>query len=614
MFRLASIIFMILVIREVAGADSGSELHEIRVRIESGKPNSSEASDLSQLEGIANGKTAFAGRATAVLAFFHRKKETITERVKDKLKAFVLTKDGSWNLDERECCLEYARIKAHEDFPAAMQVIDKLGQSGSGVLRMLAAEAAGDVFLIGKRFKEAEDAYRLAKRIFDSDGYLKDDPLAKLALERVKRSLEAARRPLDVEKYGEDFVLYREAEVQRRQKKNYAVALEIYGQIIKRFPDTIYAEASHLYELLCMVKTGKVEHAERGLETFCAKNKYGLYRGEAMLELGRIALERKVDPALARTRFDELEKWLAAVEEHDKELPAFSIKDAAKDVTKPPAVEKGMDNWGNVKKQKIVPGQLVNRRTCAWYLDEIREQCCTFRGFLFLVEGKQKEALACFDKIREFDAEPGQTDGPGSFNNRDRLTWGAEHGYLCAYPPELALYQGKQRLAVLLGDLYYCTENFEQGEEVFKRLLNGEFGALRGAVADYPRLALAHCIYWIRGREASIPEYEKVLEKREGTFTEDQAAYCIGNISRECTDKKIQARGQELLRELIACGRANEYTWKARIEYAKDLFAQKKDKECLSLLAAMPESAGDYYHVAKFYIEDFQKRRKEEQE
>jgi len=256
----------------------------------------------------------------------------------------------------------------------------------------------------------------------------------------------------------------------------------------------------------------------------------------------------------------------------------------------------------------------VNRRTCSWYLDDLREQCWTYRGFLFLVEGRQKEALASFDKIREFAHEPAQADGVAGFNNHDRMMWGAEHGYLCAYPSELALYQGKQRLAVLLGDLYYCTENFELGEEMFRRLLANEFGMLRGAAADYPRLGLAHCVYWLKGREAAIPLYEKVLEKREGTFTEDQAAYCIGNISRDCTDKNIQARGQELLKELASCGRANEYTWKARIVYARDLIAQKKEKEGVAILKAIPEAADDYYYVAKFYLDEYETQKKGGQE
>jgi len=331
--------FIAVALRSVSGADTGQELEAIRLRIESAKPNASESADLARLDGWAYGNTAFAGRATAVLAFFHRLKGT-PERIQDKLKTFALKKDGAWNLDERECCLEYARIKAREDFAAAMILIDKLGQSGSGVQRMLAAEAAGDVLLAGKQFQAAEDAYRLAKKVFQADEYLTDDPLAKLALDRVKKGLAAARRPLDVEKYGEDFVLYREAETLRRDKKNYASALELYRQVIKRFPDTIYAEASRLYEALCAIKMGKVDEAERSLEAFYRQSKYGLYRGEALLELGRIALERKVDPVLARATFDEMDKWLATIEDHDKQIPEFAIRESAREVTKAPASEK----------------------------------------------------------------------------------------------------------------------------------------------------------------------------------------------------------------------------------------------------------------------------------
>jgi len=465
MVRLLAVIILALALRLVSGADTGQELEAIRLRIESGKSNPAEGADLSLLEGWAFGNTAFAGRATAVLAFFHRLKGT-PERIQDKLKTCALKKDGAWNMDERECCLEYARLKAQEDFSAAMNVIDKLGQSGSGIQRLLAAEAAGDVLLAGKQFQAAEEAYRLAKKIFQADEYLRDDLLAKLALERVWKGLAAARRPLDVEKYGEDFVLYREAE-ENRNWKNYAQALARYDEIIKAYPQTVYAVASECYAIDCLLAlyretecskaaqviekakgrlkeliqqlrdgqrrglpAGALEQlakkiraqetlirslemaptgpkaaslAEERAAAFLKREPAGLYRGEVHVMLGRHYLDAAFNPARAEDYFSRAAKWCAEINQNPEKRAGLEVPEKARQVSAPPPHDRARDDWSNVKVQEPKPGDIVNQTTCAWYVRRLHREAVLKWGLTAYARGDLALAKQLWESLYEID-------------------------------------------------------------------------------------------------------------------------------------------------------------------------------------------------------------------
>jgi hypothetical protein len=92
-----------------------------------------------------------------------------------------------------------------------------------------------------------------------------------------------------------------------------------------------------------------------------------------------------------------------------------------------------------------------------------------------------------------------------------------------------------------------------------------------GSAQRFPQFGVASCVYWLKGRESAIPEYEKVIGKSEGTFTDDRATYCLGHISRESSDKERVKRGAQLLRDLAYSPRFNEWTNKARVVYRFDL-------------------------------------------
>jgi len=89
-----------------------------------------------------------------------------------------------------------------------------------------------------------------------------------------------------------------------------------------------------------------------------------------------------------------------------------------------------------------------------------------YLGFLCFVEGDKEGALASYKRILECDPETRRLDTSGEWNDYSRLKWGAEHGYLYAFPQELKALPGeRQRLATLLVDFHYITQHWDEARE-----------------------------------------------------------------------------------------------------------------------------------------------------
>jgi len=302
-----------------------------------------------------------------------------------------------------------------------------------------------------------------------------------------------------------------------------------------------------------------------GRERELLKDEFALYRGEVLVDLATHAFERDLDPVEAERRYQKAWAWLEKVDSVDAALDAYDVPEKARKVSAPPPTEDKMDPFGNIKRTDPPSDSIVNRRTCKWYLNDLREKCALAIGFLHFHGKKSADSLAWYQKVLALDRKTGYLQKAGEWNNYKRLRWGAEHGFLYAHPDELKLYQKRQRFVILMADFYYVTERFDKAAELYRRFLSGELGKAGGALSDYPQYALAACTYWTGGRQKAFAEYLKVLAKREGTFTEDRAAYAAGNISADIGDKTIREQGLGLLQELAKSERDNEFVWQAMI-------------------------------------------------
>jgi hypothetical protein len=221
------------------------------------------------------------------------------------------------------------------------------------------------------------------------------------------------------------------------------------------------------------------------------------------------------------------------------------------------------------------------------------------------------EAREYYEKVLEYDKMARRMQSRGIWNNYRRLMKTTRTGVIEAYPQEMALFKGRPRLAVQLADFYYITEQFGKSIEICRRLLNNEFGKLSTRQRDCPQLRVADALFWTQGRMAAYREYLKVLSPRDGTFSEDQAAYCAGNVSIDIADEKIQARGLELLRRLGFARRRNEFVYMARALYGRRLIEIGREEEGYRILETFPKEDEGYWELAQYYLRFFRDKEKE---
>jgi len=508
-----------------------------------------------------------------------------------------------------DCYLAAGNAYLATDRPyKALVLFDWMAGQAEGLDLILAAEGCGRALLARKEFLKAADSFRFALK-YARKGYDYPEEI-KDVLRRLEKQLARAERLADIERYGEEFVRYRDAERLRRIHHKFAEARAVYAEVVKKWPETIYAEASRLYAAKCLVALGKTDEAKRELHVFRQADPYGLYRGEAAVEMGRIALEHDLQPKAARGAFLLAETWMDEVTNREPlNIERLAVPEKARRVTAPPQREKSVDFWGNVRKNEIEPGQLVNRHTCPWYLDDLKEQCAMVLGFLAFVDGRNDEALAHYRRILECDPATRRMDTQGVWNDYSRLKWGAEHGYLYAYPGELAAFKdSRRRLGVLLADFYYVTQRWDEARHMAHRLLKGEAGPLSPAAREYAQYACAAAVYRTDGRDKAVPEYLKVVRAGGGrlyTFTQQRAAYAAANLARGSSKKEIRDLARDLLVRLVKSPEQSSETYKARIVLAQDLIKEDQKAEGLALLHSMPASAGDYKILADYYVKRY---------
>jgi len=504
---------------------------------------------------------------------------------------------SSWKLssDNLPAALELARIHAAAGQGLeALRIADAVGSRFDGLGRVLAAEVSAEAMLAVPDLARSAEFYEYALKglgtLVSGDGRW---------LELVGDSGAGA--------LGEAIARTARTLAERGQTLREARRIQAPARIVASLEQQI-ASAQRRLERLRALPAGEAAAAHVIGLKLAEDRPFGLYRGEILLCLAQDAFHRQMDPKQAQTLYERAWKWLEQVGGHDAAIAAFEVPGQARQVSQPPPQEISKEDlFGNVRRATPDVGAIVNRRTCPWYLDDLREHCVLALGFLAFYRGENATALEWYAKLPALDAATARLQSSGDWNNSSRLKWGAEHGYLFAHPEELALFQGRQRFTVLLADFQYVTERFALARALYRRLLQGDFGKLSPQAADYACYGSASCTYWLEGHSKAYPEYLAVLAQRQGTFTEDRAAYAAGRMAAAMEDPRIRAQGIALLKTLAESGRRNDFVYRAMITGGLRLIASGQDTEGVRLLEQVPRQLDGYYALAQLHLQESRK-------
>ncbi len=176
---------------------------------------------------------------------------------------------SSWRKEQSLACVAMARILAVSGkCAAAAAAFDLVGMNTQGITQALAAEGVGDMNYLLKRWQESVGGYEFALKALGimrarSEFDAEKDSVA-VVEDRIRRKLAKAKKMWDSERYGPEFVAYREARG-ADLSGDHPMAVLRYSQIEKDYPGTVYSEAAGLYGPVCLLELADPD-AEKALQ------------------------------------------------------------------------------------------------------------------------------------------------------------------------------------------------------------------------------------------------------------------------------------------------------------------------------------------------------------
>ncbi|MCX6992031.1 MAG: hypothetical protein NT011_02690 [Kiritimatiellaeota bacterium] len=357
---------------------------------------------------------------------------------------------AEWSIDSinAECAVE--ALQAHlalKEYETAMDQVRFMGPKLEKLARVLASECGGDLLTAMQRYDQAVRFYEYAlKWLWDQrkeplpvlpgvkkvtrqkslqrvvpagktkttaliSGSPETDTGGQLLLrpwtgdeeylrERITASMVNALRLWDIERYGEDFVLYREAEQMRREEARYLEAYLAYRETEQKYAETMFGEAARAYGIKCLwalAEPGNAEQARKTIrkmeetlninrkqqtafrrkklsseEALAIQNKiaecerklasmnlvplgkaaakaageatneciaakeFGLYRGEVIEAKADYCLEILYDPEVATDWYNRALAWFDKAEKMTMDLDSLQVPEKSQAVSAPP--------------------------------------------------------------------------------------------------------------------------------------------------------------------------------------------------------------------------------------------------------------------------------------
>jgi tetratricopeptide (TPR) repeat protein len=237
-----------------------------------------------------------------------------------------------------------------------------------------------------------------------------------------------------------------------------------------------------------------LQEAEKRAENFLNKNKYGLYRGEVLLDIGTAHLVSFFDTENGEKWLTRAAEWFDNVQQFDKDLKDFELPESVRKVSQPPKNERFTDRWNNVKMSKPKPGDFFNRRTCLWYWNSKRKEVIIYLGLIAYAKNDFEKAKEVWLELYNLDSFFKNAEMSDAGSSPQRLLWNIEknRGSLFATSNEMAVFvDPRLRLAVLLADICLETINFQEAERRFQWILENKLLSLNRDQKAYCLFALS---------------------------------------------------------------------------------------------------------------------------
>ena len=208
----------------------------------------------------------------------------------------------------------------------------------------------------------------------------------------------------------------------------------------------------------------EIKEVKDYLNRFVKQQPDGLYRGEALMLLGKISLEIEWNAKDAEKYYSQALAWFRKTREKRDALSLYAaMNDDLKKQSVPTQKPTTLNQWKRIVYHDEDPLKLYNTANApVWYIDDKEKECLLNLGLLYFVNKKFTEADKCWQRASELDDNIMALTSAGMPNMLNRLQVSCRQKFLITDEADQDGITASEKLKITLIEMYFLTEHFDK--------------------------------------------------------------------------------------------------------------------------------------------------------
>lgn len=251
-------------------------------------------------------------------------------------------------------------------------------------------------------------------------------------------------------------------------------ALKVADEIIETDPASQFAAAAGYLKgeiLASRLKEDtpkkEIKEVREYLEKFIRQQPEGLYRGEALMLLGKLSLEVEWDAKEAEKNYTQALAWFRKAREKRDAVSLYAaVNDDLKTQTAPTQKPTTLNQWQRLVRHAEDPLKLYNTVSApVWYIDDNEKNILLNLGLLKFSNNKFDEAAKLWEKGCRLDENIQMLEATQMPNLLKRLLISCNQKFLVTDSAEQAGVSKVEKLKITLAELYFLAENIDEAQK-----------------------------------------------------------------------------------------------------------------------------------------------------
>jgi len=375
-------------------------------------------------------------------------------------------------------------------------------------------------------------------------------------------------------------------------------AIKLCEEIEESDPESQFAAAAGYLKAQLLLKNPTqdpkktIKEAKDQLEKFIKSNPEGLYRGEALMLLGKISLEKEWDAKDAEKYYSQALTWFKQAREKRDAMSLYApMSNDLKTQTKATQKPTTLDKWKRTVRHQEDPLRLYNTASApSWYVSDKEKNCFFILGFCKYLNEKYKEAESLWEKASTFDPNIMKMQAAKWPNALMRLKAVARYGKMAFTKEEKKLIKNKRnKIRIQTAELYYMLEDFSQMEELLNEVVNDKASSNDEKALSYIGLAICKSMttsYMKYTERIALTQYfQKAIKLTKSKEIKQDAMFRMLCYLDNGSSTRKQAA--EMMEEILKKYPKGLYVEKIMYRQAMRYFSPKKINESSKILKKM---------------------------